>query len=365
MLELCYNRRMSIRIVFMGSPEFALPTLAGLAKGYNVVGVVTQPDREAGRGRVLTPPPVKVLAQELGLPVMQPLRLKQPEALAQLQAWQPDLIVVAAFGQILRQSVLDLPRFGCLNVHASLLPRWRGASPVQAAIWEGDTTTGVTIMKMDAGLDTGPILAEQTEPIWATDTAGSLGERLAKLGADLLLEILPAYLSGRMNLQPQPIGKCLAVNFSQDSAGFLRTIRMGYFATYAPMLKKEDGQLRFEQPVQRLERQVRALNPWPGAFFFWQGQPLKVLQAEAIWDGNVLGDMPVPVVGRKDGHLVLRTEWAGQTQLAIGELGQQDGWPVVGALGGMLLLREVQPAGKKPMRGDVFLRGAREWGRRD
>ncbi len=296
----------------MGSPEFALPTLAGLAKQYQVVGVVTQPDREAGRGRLLTPPPVKVLAQELGLPVIQPLRLKQPEALAQLQVWQPDLMVVAAFGQILRQNVLDLPRLGCINVHASLLPRWRGAAPIQAAILEGDAETGVSIMKMDAGVDTGAVLAQRVERIGGQDTAESLGERLAQMGADLLLEVLPAYCAGHLQA------------VAQDEVQ----------ATYVRMLKKEDGELRFCEPVERLERQVRAMSPWPGAFLLWQGQPLKVLRAEACLGGA----------------------WA------IAECGQEQGWPVIGAQGGRLLLREVQPAGKKAMSGAVFLRGARTWG---
>jgi methionyl-tRNA formyltransferase len=249
-----------------------------------------------------------------------------------------------------------------------LLPRWRGAAPIQAAIWEGDPTTGVTIMKMDAGLDTGDILAERTEPILANDTAGSLGMRLAELGAELLLEILPAYLAGKINLQPQLSRLHFTLNFGQDPAGFLRTIRMGYVSTYAPMLKKEDGELRFDQPVQRLERQVRALQPWPGAFFLWHGQPLKVLQAEAILDGNCLGEMAeqgnYPVVGMLKDRLVLRTEWASGRHLAIGEFGQRNGWPVIGAWGGELMLREVQPAGKKPMSGEMFLRGARDWGRR-
>ena len=150
---------MKLRIVFMGSPDFAIPSLNVLAENYTVVGVVTQPDRPAGRGRALTPPPVKVLAQQLGLPFIQPDKLRRPEALEQLRLWHPDLIVVAAFGQILRTEVLDLPKWGCLNVHASLLPRWRGAAPVQAAILHGDDQTGITLMRMDPGVDTGPIIS--------------------------------------------------------------------------------------------------------------------------------------------------------------------------------------------------------------
>ncbi len=189
---------MSERIVFMGSPEFALPALQRLAANYNVVGVVTQPDRPAGRGRSLAIPPVKRFALEQGLPVIQPERLKETDAMHQLQEWAPDVIVVAAFGQILRQPVLELPPYGCINIHASLLPRWRGAAPIHAAILNADPVTGVTIMRMDAGIDTGPILSQRAIPILLEDTGGSLGQRLADLGADLLIETLPGYLEGRI-----------------------------------------------------------------------------------------------------------------------------------------------------------------------
>ena len=211
------NPRSSVRTVFMGSPEFALPSLQALTQTLPVVGVITQPDRPAGRGRVLTAPPVKLLAQSLGLPVIQPERMREPAAMEQLLAWAPDLIVVAAFGQILRPTVLDLPEYGCINVHASLLPRWRGAAPIQAAILVGDECTGVTIMRMDPGIDTGPILNQQSLPILPDDTTLSLSERLATLGAQLLMETLPAYLLGELQPQPQP-----------DTG-----------ATYAPMLKKK------------------------------------------------------------------------------------------------------------------------------
>ena len=173
-------------LVFMGSPEFALPSLRSLAKNFQVIGVVTQPDRPSGRGRVLTQPPVKILAAQLGLPVIQPNRLREPEFMEQLQVWSPDLIVVAAFGQILRPDVLALPPQGCINVHASLLPRWRGAAPIQAAIRHGDPEAGVTIMKMDPGVDTGPMLAQRAIPIQPDDTAGRLAEKLSMLGAELL-----------------------------------------------------------------------------------------------------------------------------------------------------------------------------------
>jgi methionyl-tRNA formyltransferase len=308
---------MHIRTVFMGSPEFSLPALQGLAARYPVVGVITQPDRPAGRGRALKPPPVKLLAEELGLPVIQPRRLREPQAMDKLREWDPELIVVAAFGQILRPDVLELPRYGCVNVHASLLPRWRGAAPVQAALLNGDTHTGITIMLMDAGVDTGPLLSQRALPILPEETAGSLGERLSRLGGELLLETLPGYLSGE--IQPQP----------QDEAG----------ATYAPMLKKEDGRLDFSQSAGQLERKVRAFNPWPGAFMEWQGAPLKVHQARAVEGEDAAR-------GNKE---------------AAGRRMVYEDMPAVAAERGLLVLEQVQPAGKRPLSGQEFLRGARGW----
>jgi methionyl-tRNA formyltransferase len=298
------------KIVFMGSPDFALPGLRALAQDYEVIGVITQPDRASGRGREIKMPPVKTLALELGLPVMQPEKLRAPEAMQQLLAWNPDLIVVAAFGQILKKDVLELPRFGCLNVHASLLPRWRGAAPINAAILHGDEETGVTIMQMDVGLDTGPMLAKRSLRLSADDTAGSITEALSNLGADLLIETLPEYLSG--NIMPQ----------LQPEEG----------ATYAPMLKKEDGRLDFTRGVKELERQVRAFNPWPGAFMDYEGGLLKVHKA----------------------HVEEGVASAGQRLVHLDQ-------PVVGARDGLLILDEVQPSGKKSMSGKSFLAGARPW----
>src|SRR5258708_36432532 len=225
------------RIVFMGTPEFAVAPLRALAEAHTVLGVVTQPDRPSGRGRPLEAPPVKQFAVQAGLPIIQPQRLRVPEALAQLQAWAPELIVVAAFDQILRPAVLDLPPHGCLNIHGSLLPRHRGAAPIAAAILAGDSQTGITIMRMDPGLDTGPMLASRGLDILPDDTTGTLTERLAPLGAGLLLDVIPDYLAGR--LQPM----------TQDEP----------LATYTPQLKKEDGRLDFTRPVIELERRVRAL----------------------------------------------------------------------------------------------------------
>jgi len=192
------------KIVFMGSPDFSLSALGALHENYSVVGVVTQPDRAGGRGRELKPPPVKELALELGIALIQPEKLNEPEAMEKLRAWAPDAIVVAAFGQILRQDVLDLPKFGCINVHASLLPRWRGAAPINAAILHGDEETGITIMKMDAGLDTGPILSQRSVRIKTEETAGSLFDKLSTLGAELLLDTLPKYFAGEIEPRPQP-----------------------------------------------------------------------------------------------------------------------------------------------------------------
>jgi methionyl-tRNA formyltransferase len=302
---------MSIRVVFMGSPEFSVPTLRKLAGQYPVVGVVTQPDRPAGRGRVLTPPPVKALAQSLGIEVIQPEKLREPDAQEKLRAWAPDLIVVTAFGQILRKSVLELPRYSCINVHASLLPRWRGAAPIQAAILHGDPQTGATIMVMDPGVDTGPMLAQQPVTILPDDTSRSLGERLSVAGADLLMQTLPAYLDGSLRPQVQ-----------DDSA-----------ATYAPMLEKKVGLLDFSEPAAALERRVRAFNPWPSAFIDWLGQPLKIHR------GHVQ-----PCAGTAPGQRCI-----------IEEL------PAIGASQGCLVLDEVQPAGKRAMAGRDFLNGNRDW----
>jgi methionyl-tRNA formyltransferase len=258
----------------------------------------------------LTPPPVKVAAQELGIPFIQPEKLKQPEALQQLQDWHPDLIVVAAFGQILRQNVLDLPKYGCINIHASLLPRHRGAAPIQAAILAGDSETGITIMKMDAGLDTGPMLRQRALPIGADETGGSLFEKLSQLGGELLLETLPDYLSGKLTPQPQP------------EAG----------ATYFGMIKKEDGLLDLLQPAADLERRVRAFTPWPGTFIFWNRAPLKIHKAH-VERGNL----------EPGKHVIL------------------GGLPAVATAEGLLVFDELQPAGKKSMRGKDFLAGYRDW----
>jgi len=302
---------MNLNIVFMGSPEFAVPALQKLATFSNVVGVVTQPDRPAGRGRILTSPPVKNLAQELGIPVIQPVRLKDEGVFEILQAWKPDLIIVAAFGQILRQNVLDLPRFGCINVHASLLPRWRGAAPIQAAILHGDTQTGVTIMKMDTGIDTGSMLAQRIEPIHSQDTPLTLSPRLANMGAELLIDTLPGYVAGEIIPQEQDEKQ----------------------STYAPMLKKEDGKLDFNQPAIELEQKVRAFYPWPGCFMKIDDETIKVIKS----------------------HVVEKNVEPAGTRLVI------NGLPAIATGKDVLAMDVLQPAGKKVIAGDAFLRGYRNW----
>ena len=301
------------RIIFMGTPQFAVPSLNALVADHAVIGVITQPDRPAGRGRDLHQSPVKQAALEHDLPLYQPRSLCTSEAFDQLVDWCPDLIVVAAFGQLLSQDVLDLPPHGCLNVHASLLPRWRGAAPVAAAILAGDEITGVTIMKMDAGLDTGPILAQREEAICADDTRASLTERLSVVGAELLAEALPPYVAG--DLQPRPQ--------AEDEA------------TFADRLRKEDGELDWSRPAVALDRKVRAFMPWPGTFTFWEGRRLKVLKAMSLpeWEGDA---PPGVVVGVDDGAAV-----------------------ATGA--GALQLEKIQLAGKRAMAVGPFLRGARDF----
>lgn len=297
------------KVVFMGTPDFAVPGLQALIETQHVVGVVTQPDKPAGRGQQLRPSPVKLVAQAANIPIYQPKSLKSEEAAAPLRDWQPDVIVVAAFGQILRPHVLNLPPHGCLNVHASLLPRWRGASPIQHALLAGDGQTGVCLMQMDVGLDTGPVYVCAETPITVEDTAVTLHNRLAQLGADLLRQHLPAILSGQLLPTPQ-----------DDS-----------HSTYAPMIKKEGGRLDWQQNSDQLDRRIRAMTPWPGAFTVWQGQVLKVLRA-----------------GVADGRLP-----AGSS----GQVVEVNGRVVVLSGTGGIQLQEVQLAGKKAMSVAEFLRG--------
>jgi methionyl-tRNA formyltransferase len=271
-----------IKVVFLGTPAFAVPSLQALMGGYNVVGVVTQPDRPAGRGRQVQPPPVKVAAEAAGIPIYQPHSLRDEEAAAPLRAWQPDLIVVAAYGQILRPHVLDLPPYGCLNVHASLLPRWRGAAPIQHAILAGDAETGVSLMRLDPGMDTGPVYAREAIAIAPDETAATLHDRLALLGGEMLQRHLAGILHGRLTAAPQ----------DNDQA------------TYAPLIKKEDGRLDWRESAAQLDRRVRAMTPWPGAFTYWQGKLLKILSARPVRSGLPAGE-PGQVVTSLETAVVL------------------------------------------------------------
>jgi methionyl-tRNA formyltransferase len=298
----------------MGTPEYAIPTLEHLASRYLVVGVVTQPDRPAGRGQTLVAPPVKDFALAEGIPVFQPERLRRLEAIEQIHAWAPDLIVVAAYGQILRPAVLEIPPYGALNIHASLLPRWRGAAPVQGALLAGDTATGVTIMKMDEGLDTGPILAQREIAIDPDETAGELESRLAQLGAQLLIEILPAYLKGE--LPPTPQAEC--------------------DITMTRRMSKDVAAIDWKRSAGELHNQVRALSPDPGAYTEWKGERLKILRSTLVdYDPGIL--------------------------TAPGTVFRLNKTPVVTTGSGCLALLQVQMAGKRPMQGSLFMYGRKDF----
>lgn len=294
----------------MGTPEFAVPSLQFLIHTQEVVGVVTQPDRPAGRGRRLQPPPVKVIAEQASLPIYQPNSMKTMESSFQISEWQPELIVVAAYGQILRAHMLELPARGCLNIHASLLPRWRGASPIQHAILAGDEQTGISLMQMDESMDTGPVFATLRLPIEDEDNAATLHDKLAQAGADILAAHLEAILAGRL------------VPIPQDDA----------LATYAPLIKKTDGEIDWHGDSLRLDRHVRAMTPWPGAFTFWKGKRLKILAARPLTNRRLPDGPP--------GRIVLHDD------LII----------VLGTSGGLQLLT-VQLAGKSAMPVDNFVRG--------
>ena len=253
------------RLIFAGTPEFALVSLQALCgAGQRPLAVLTQPDRPAGRGRRLTPSPVKAWAVAEGLPVLQPVSLKDAAIVAELAALEPDALIVAAYGLILPPDVLDLPPAGCINVHASLLPRWRGASPIQAAVLAGDPVSGVSLMRMEAGLDTGPVYVRATTPVGSRATAGELHDRLAALGAGLLSERLPDILAGR--LQPEP----------QDDAA----------ATYAPRIRREDALIDWSWPAERIDRAVRAYDPWPVCHTRLEGELLRCWRAEPLPAGD-------------------------------------------------------------------------------
>jgi methionyl-tRNA formyltransferase len=300
------------RIVFMGTPEFAVPVLQALVENYAVVAVYTRTDKPVGRGKQITPSPVKLFAQAHNLPIEQPRTLRNGAEHNLLRSYQPDLIVVAAYGMILPKAILDAPAHGCVNLHASLLPRWRGASPIPYAILAGDAEAGVTLMQMDEGLDTGPILAQRSIPIAPDETTGTLTEKLANLGAQLARDALPDYLAGKLTPLPQDHAR----------------------ATMTRLIAKEDGLINWNKSSIYLERMVRAYQPWPTAYTYYRGEQLKILRASVL-DHNA-PELP-------------------GTVLQIGkDIGAATGK-------GILLLHEVQLAGKRAMSAAEFARGQREF----
>ena len=304
-----------MRIVFMGTPAPAAASLEALLEGPDkVVGVVTQPDRPSGRGQATTPSPVRRIADGRGIPVLTPLRMKDPGLLERLRGWRPDLMAVVAYGRILPQSILDLAPLGCVNVHYSLLPRYRGAAPMQWAILQGEAVTGVTTMRLVAEMDAGPILLAEAAPVEPGDTVTTLEARLAPLGARLLKETVAGL--GRGSLTPRP----------QDPAA----------ATFAPMLRKEDGLIDWSHPALEIERRVRAFTPWPSAFTWWQRKRIKVHAARLTQDG-------ASGTGVQDSGTVMQAGAEG-IRVATGD--------------GVLLLTELQLEGRKRMPAEAFLRGS-------
>lgn len=304
-----------MHIIFMGTPQFALPTLKSLLdSSYEVVAVYTQPDKPSGRKRQLIPSPVKALALNHQIPVMQPKTFKSPEAVAELADFHPDLIVLAAFGLILPLTVLSLPKFGCLNVHPSLLPQHRGPSPIASALLCGDEVTGVSIMLMDAGVDTGPILAQRETPILPEDNTATLTAKLARLGADLLVDTLPSWLEGKIEPQPQNESKI----------------------SYSKLITSEDGRINWHLPAMEIWRKVRAYNPWPSCYTYWQGRRFK------IYEAMPLGDVKRGKVGE-----VVLLEPSATIGVVTGD--------------GVLGLRQVQLEGKREMSIAEFIRGQRSF----
>ncbi len=301
-----------MRVLFLGTPQFAIRSLEALLGGPDpVVAVVTQPDRPRGRGLEPAMTPVGRRALEAGIPCLKPDRLHERESLDRIRALAPDLAVTCAFGRILKPSLLEIPREGCLNVHASLLPRHRGASPISRAILEGDAWTGITIFRLDEGMDTGPLLLQRTTRVLPGDTTGSLSDRLADLGGAALIDALASIREGRARYIPQ----------DEDRA------------SYAPLLKKEDGTVSWSRPADQIERFVRAMDPWPGALTALRGQALRLLAVEPL-DMLPAASMPGTLLGL-------------------------DPFPVIAALPGRVRLTRVQPEGRRPMDADAWARGAR------
>lgn len=317
-----------MRIVFMGTPELAAECLEGLAKaGYEIPLVVTQPDRPKGRGQKLAYSPVKEKALELGLEVFQPRRVREASAIDILRKAAPDVIVVAAFGQILPKEILDLPPYGCINVHASLLPAYRGAAPIQWALLNGEKETGITIMKMDEGLDTGPMLFKKKMEITETMTGGQLYKALSELGSSALLEALPLWAAGQLIPEPQPNGN----------------------VSYAARLERSHERIQWAWPASRIMNQIRAFQPEPGAFTCWQGKEVKILSAEVL-----------STAAEAEMTLRFKEAMPNLEQLpgsVIGILRKQG--PVIQTGEGALLLTRLKPVGKQPVDGASFVNGYR------
>lgn len=302
---------MDPRVLFFGSSEFSVPILRQLCTASRTKAVITQPDKPSGRGKKLEAPVVKNVSEQLGLQVYQPKKLIREEIIQILDDHGIDLIVVAAYGKILPAWLLDHPKYGALNVHASLLPRWRGASPIQAAIMNGDKKTGVTIMKMDEGLDTGDILTQDSLIISKDDTAASLSEKLANIGASLLNKTIEDFINGKITPQKQN---------SKE-------------ATLTRLIRKDDGALNFDEPAERLERKIRAYNPWPICFLKWDSEYLRIYEAEI----------------------------SSEIYLYPNQRGEINKYPCMGTATNALILKIVQPSGKAKMDGRSFLNGAKNW----
>ena len=299
-----------MRIVFMGTPEFAVPSLEALLKSDTpIVGIVTQPDRPKGRGQRLFPSPVKVVAQREGIPLLQPMKMKDPSFMTELSAWKPDVIVVAAFGRILPPTILSLPPGGCINVHGSLLPKYRGAGPLQWALINGEAETGITTMQMDEGMDTGAMLLQEAITIGSEDTAGTLSPRLADLGGRLLVETLTRLKAGTLTPRAQDHDK----------------------ATLAPLLKKEDGIINWTMPATSIANRIRGLTPWPGAYTFSKMNRWTISQASVLDEATTLDPGQITALAKDAIHVATGV--------------------------GVLAIRELQPANGRRMPAAQYLAG--------
>lgn len=315
--------RNDMRAIFMGTPDFSVPVLTAMKEaGHDMLAAVTQPDKPKGRGKEMQMTPVKAKALELGIPVLQPKRVRDPEFVEQLRELKPDIVVVVAFGQILTKEVLEVPKYGCINVHASLLPMYRGAAPIQYVILNGEKETGVTTMFMDEGLDTGDMLLKTVVPITADETGGTLHDKLSAAGAELLIRTLEQMEAGTLQRIPQTGETC-----------------------YVGTLKKSMGEMDWSRPAEELERQVRGLNPWPSAYTFLNGKTLKIWKAEVLHTEAVSSqeaEEPEALADRKScGSVIVISRDSIQVQTGDG----------------ILAIRELQLEGKKRMTADAFLRG--------